>query len=224
MRAGNLLAALCFFFVFPRWGWRPMFFIGGMPALLALYVRTYVQGVGSVGADAASRLGAAYARTIASHWKLFLYLVVLHDDDGLRVARHAGHVSDVPQARLALHAAARRGDQHASRMSARSPAASLFGHFSDRIGRRRKAIISALLLAIVAIPAVGASHRRSRCSSSAAFVMQFMVQGAWGVIPAHINELVARFGARLPAGLRLSVRHGRGRARSRTSRRCSPSA
>ena len=36
---GYLLAALCFFFVFPRWGWRPMFFIGGLPALLALFVR-----------------------------------------------------------------------------------------------------------------------------------------------------------------------------------------
>ncbi|MDQ6769350.1 MAG: MFS transporter, partial [Gemmatimonadota bacterium] len=36
---GYLLAALCYFFVFPRWGWRPMFFIGGAPALLALFVR-----------------------------------------------------------------------------------------------------------------------------------------------------------------------------------------
>src|SRR5436189_2988655 len=36
---GYLLAAICYFFVFPRWGWRPMFFIGGLPALLALFVR-----------------------------------------------------------------------------------------------------------------------------------------------------------------------------------------
>src|SRR6185369_6508116 len=36
---GYLLAAVCYFFVFPRWGWRPMFFIGGLPALLALFVR-----------------------------------------------------------------------------------------------------------------------------------------------------------------------------------------
>ena len=36
---GYLLAALCYFFVFPRWGWRPLFFIGGLPALLALFVR-----------------------------------------------------------------------------------------------------------------------------------------------------------------------------------------
>ncbi len=37
--AGYLLATVCYFFVFPRWGWRPLFFIGGLPALLALFVR-----------------------------------------------------------------------------------------------------------------------------------------------------------------------------------------
>ncbi len=40
---GYLLAAVCYFFVFPRWGWRPMFFIGGLPALLALFVRYRVE-------------------------------------------------------------------------------------------------------------------------------------------------------------------------------------
>ena len=40
--AGYLLAAGCYFFVFPRWGWRPIFFIGGLPALLAMYVRVHV--------------------------------------------------------------------------------------------------------------------------------------------------------------------------------------
>src|SRR5690349_7488144 len=36
---GYLLAALCYFFAFPRFGWRPLFFLGGLPALVALYVR-----------------------------------------------------------------------------------------------------------------------------------------------------------------------------------------
>src|ERR671922_2834147 len=40
---GYLLAAACYFFVFPRWGWRPLFFIGGLPALLALFVRARVK-------------------------------------------------------------------------------------------------------------------------------------------------------------------------------------
>ncbi len=41
--AGYLLAALCYLLVFPHWGWRPLFFIGGLPALLALFVRARVQ-------------------------------------------------------------------------------------------------------------------------------------------------------------------------------------
>src|SRR5437870_11129232 len=41
--AGYLLAAVCYFFVFPKWGWRPLFFIGGLPALLALFVRFKVK-------------------------------------------------------------------------------------------------------------------------------------------------------------------------------------
>src|SRR5881296_3686833 len=41
--AGYLLAAVCYFFVFPRWGWRPLFFLGGLPALLALFVRARVK-------------------------------------------------------------------------------------------------------------------------------------------------------------------------------------
>src|SRR4029079_18744142 len=40
---GYLLAALCYLFVFPHVGWRPMFFIGGIPAFLAVYVRMGVK-------------------------------------------------------------------------------------------------------------------------------------------------------------------------------------
>src|SRR6266851_5046533 len=41
--AGYLLETVCYFFVFPRWGWRPLFFLGGLPALLAVFVRFHVQ-------------------------------------------------------------------------------------------------------------------------------------------------------------------------------------
>src|ERR1700693_6291981 len=40
---GNLLAAACYFLLFERFGWRPLFFIGGLPALLALFVRMRVK-------------------------------------------------------------------------------------------------------------------------------------------------------------------------------------
>src|SRR5205823_1239726 len=42
---GYLLAAVCYLVVFPRWGWRPLFFIGGLPALLALFVRALAGAV-----------------------------------------------------------------------------------------------------------------------------------------------------------------------------------
>ena len=62
-----------------------------------------------------------------------------------------------------------------------------FGFFSDRIGRRR-AIVTALLLAVVVIP-LWAFSPTTAMIVAGAFLMQFMVQGAWGVIPAHLSEL-----------------------------------
>src|SRR5215468_2585835 len=73
---GYLLAALCYFFVFPRWGWRPMFFIGGLPALLAIFVRMHVKE-SEVWEKTKHKSWGNLGRGIASHWKLFLYLVLL---------------------------------------------------------------------------------------------------------------------------------------------------
>ncbi len=63
----------------------------------------------------------------------------------------------------------------------------LFGTLSERIGRRR-AIVIAALLAIPVIPLWAYSHTVPMLALGG-FLMQFMVQGAWGVIPAHLNEL-----------------------------------
>src|SRR6058998_2852680 len=73
---GYLLAAVCYFFVFPRWGWRPMFFIGGLPALLALFVRANVEE-SEVWQRTRHKDWSSLGRGIASHWKLFLYLTLL---------------------------------------------------------------------------------------------------------------------------------------------------
>ena len=63
----------------------------------------------------------------------------------------------------------------------------LFGTLSERIGRRR-AIVIAALLAIPIVPLWAYSHTVPVLALGG-FLMQFMVQGAWGVIPAHLNEL-----------------------------------
>jgi MFS transporter, SHS family, lactate transporter len=62
-----------------------------------------------------------------------------------------------------------------------------FGYMSDKWGRRRS-IAAALILAIFIIPLwIGA--RTTVLLTCGAFMMQFMVQGAFGVIPAHLSEL-----------------------------------
>jgi SHS family lactate transporter-like MFS transporter len=63
----------------------------------------------------------------------------------------------------------------------------IFGAWSERIGRR-KAIVIASLLAIPCVP-LWAYGSNFFTLALGAFLMQFMVQGAWGVIPAHLNEL-----------------------------------
>src|ERR1700738_4523433 len=73
---GYLLAAVCFYFVFPRWGWRPMFFIGGLPALLGLFVRFKVKE-SEVWQKTRQTSWSSLGREIFSHWKVFLYLNLL---------------------------------------------------------------------------------------------------------------------------------------------------
>jgi SHS family lactate transporter-like MFS transporter len=182
---GNLLAALCFFFVFPRWGWRPMFFIGGLPALLALYVRSHVKE-SEVWERSHTPDWKSYGRGLASHWKLFAYLVFLmammnfvsHGTQDMYPTFLQRDWKFDPRARAEITMLANVGA---------IVGGIVFGHYSDRLGRRRM-IIAALLLAIVTIP-LWAFAPTVPLLILGAFVMQFMVQGAWGVIPAHINEL-----------------------------------
>ena len=182
---GYLLAALAYFVIFPRWGWRPLFFLGGLPALLALYVRVGVKESEvweRTKHDSWGQLG----RSIVSHWKLFLYLVVLmtmmnfisHGTQDMYPTFLQRDWGFTPQNRAALTAFS---------MVGAIIGGIVFGHISDRIGRR-KAIVIALVLAILAIP-IWAHAPGVSVLVAGAFVMQFMVQGAWGVIPAHITEL-----------------------------------
>ena len=182
---GYLLAAVCYFFVFPRWGWRPMFFIGGLPALLAIFVRMRVHE-SEVWEKTRHKDWSSLGRGIASHWRLFVYLTLLMA--GMNFVSHG--TQDMyptflqrdwgfsPQKRAALTAF--------SMVGAIIGGVS-FGYLSDRIGRRRS-IVLALILAIIVIPLWAFSPVLVGLVIGA-FLMQFMVQGAWGVIPAHITEL-----------------------------------
>jgi len=183
--AGYLLAALCYLIVFPHWGWRPLFFIGGLPALLALFIRARVQESDVWRAtrhETWSHLGSAITR----NWKLFLYLVIL-----MALMNMVSHgTQDMYPTFLErdwhLGPTMRAAITGFSQVGALCGGV-LCGLYSDRLGRRRM-IGVALLGAIIAIP-LWAFAPGVPLLWLGAFVMQFFVQGAWGVIPAHINEL-----------------------------------
>ena len=128
----------------------------------------------------------AIVRTASGQWKIFLYLVELMTlmmflshgtqdlyPDFLKSAR-ALTPSVVAYLVILFNVGAVLG-------------AIIFGHLSESVGRRRSMII-ALLLSLVMIPAwtFGGSLLTLAIG---AFVMQAGVQGAWGIIPAHLNEL-----------------------------------
>src|SRR5438876_3400688 len=182
---GYLLAACCYFFVFPKWGWRPMFFIGGLPALLALFVRFRVRESAvweKTRAESWSHLG----RGIASQWRLFLYLVALmmmmnfvsHGTQDMYPTFLRRDWGFTPQRRALLTALS---------MVGALTGGVLCGLYSDRLGRRRT-IVLALTGAFLVIPLWPFAPALPLLVVGA-FLMQFMVQGAWGVIPAHITEL-----------------------------------
>jgi SHS family lactate transporter-like MFS transporter len=182
---GYLLAAVAYFLVFPRWGWRPLFFIGGLPALLAIYVRFQVSE-SEVWLKTRHADWSSLGRGIIGHWRLFLFLVVL-----MTMMNFVSHgTQDMYPTFLQRDwgfTPGRRAALTAFSMVGAILGGLFFGHLSDRLGRRR-AMISALVGGILTIP-LWAFAPSLPFLVVGAFIMQFMVQGAWGVIPAHITEL-----------------------------------
>jgi SHS family lactate transporter-like MFS transporter len=182
---GYLLAAVCFYFVFPRWGWRPMFFIGGLPALLGLFVRFKVKE-SEVWEKTRHSNWTNLGREILSHWKLFLYLTLM-----MMMMNFTSHgTQDMFPTFLQRHwgmGPTQRAVITAISMVGAILGGLLVGLLSDRIGRR-KAMVAALVCAVALVP-LWAYAPSLILLVVGAFLIQFMVQGAWGIIPAHLSEL-----------------------------------
>lgn len=193
---GYMLAAGAYFLIYPYFesyhphhGWRYMFFIGGLPALLSLFVRAKVK---DPEAWHRSRTDwSAYRQKIFGSWRRFIYLVVLLT---LMVAIAHGTQDLYPTflkkellVELKVNVV-----KWSSLITIFSMVGAILGgiavgKISDHIGRRR-AMISAVILAACLIPLWVGVHSLPLVFLGA-FLMQFMVQGAWGVVPAHMNEL-----------------------------------
>jgi SHS family lactate transporter-like MFS transporter len=182
---GYLLAAVCFYLVFPRWGWRPMFFIGGLPALLGLFVRFKVQE-SEVWRKTRLSNWSNLGREIVSHWKLFLYLTLL-----MMMMNLASHGTQDMFPTFLKRYWGMKPTQVAIVTGISMVGAILggisIGFLSDRFGRR-KTMITALVCAVAVIP-LWAYAPSLVLLMVGAFLIQFMMQGAWGVIPAHLSEL-----------------------------------
>jgi SHS family lactate transporter-like MFS transporter len=181
---GNVLAAIAYYTVFPRWGWRTMFFVGAAPGLLTMLICLRVK---DPQAWRESRTDwSTYRRAIFKNSRLFFYLVALmaamnfisHGTQDLyptflQRQRHFAPGATALITGLSMLGAILGG--------------LTFGHFSDRKGRRR-AMVWAESLGLAVVPLWIMAPSKPLIILGA-FIMQFMVQGAWGVIPAHINEL-----------------------------------
>jgi SHS family lactate transporter-like MFS transporter len=189
---GYLLAAIVYPLVFPHFGWRAMFFVGVLPALLSLFIRGKVKEspVWQEAKERQAQAGGLPVPTLGAEVRqnagLFAYLVLLmaafnfmsHGTQDLYPTflqvQHHFKPTTVSWIAIVYNVGALCGGI-------------FFGTLSQTIGRR-KAIIMAALLALPMIPLWAFSHTAALLAVGA-FLMQFMLQGAWGVIPAHLSEL-----------------------------------
>jgi SHS family lactate transporter-like MFS transporter len=183
---GYLLASVVYGLFFDAIGWRGLFMVGVLPALLVFYIR---MGVKESPVWEQNRPNIHYLQVpqaLFKHWQIFIYVVLLmtafnlfsHGTQDLYPTflqtQHKLDTHTVSSILIVMNIGAIIGGL-------------TFGAWSQRIGRR-KAIIIAALLALPILP-LWAFASTPITLGLGAFLMQIAVQGAWGVIPAHLNEL-----------------------------------
>ncbi len=183
---GYFLATAVFGVFYPLVGWRGLFMIGGLAGVLVLYIRRSVpESPDWLARRSAPRPGIGLV--LRNHLGLLIWAVVmmtafnflshgtqdLYPSAFLGVQHHFSHAT-ITTIALIYSAGAIVGGI-------------AFGTLSQRIGRRA-AIVLACLLALPLLP-LWAFSATPLSLAVGAFLMQVCVQGAWGVIPAHLNEL-----------------------------------
>lgn len=183
---GYLLASIVFGLLYNCIGWRGMFILGALPALLVLYIREHIPESAAWQTMQTATPKENIVTVLAKHWRLSLYVILLmmgfnffsHGSQDLYPTflqiQHGFDTHTVGLIAVTYNIGAILGGI-------------FFGTLSEYIGRRY-AIILAALLALPLIPVWAYSHTAVMLAVGA-FLMQFAVQGAWGVVPVHLNEL-----------------------------------
>lgn len=188
---GNLLAALAFLTVYPAmmethpaYAWRAMFFIGGLPALLSIFVLARVKESEAWHENRTD--WRSYMKSLPLVWRRFLYLVLLLTMMGF-ISHGTQDLYPTFLLQQRKFTAAHAAETTMVTMVGAILGGLVIGYCSDRFGRRR-AMIGGALAALLIIP-LWIAAPTSALLVLGGFLMQFCVQGAWGVIPAHMNEL-----------------------------------
>jgi MFS transporter, SHS family, lactate transporter len=182
---GYLLAAVAARLVLPAWGWRSMFWAGVIPAMLTLFVAYKAPESEAWKQHLVPSIGGI-AKIVWAHRKSFVYLVLTIT---LMIGLSHGTQDLYPDFLKTAHSVSANTVAYLAmiyNVGAILGTISV-GHISERMGRRWS-IIGSLLLCLLVIPAWAFGHSLAMLTAGA-FLMQVGVQGAWGVIPAHLNEL-----------------------------------
>ena len=192
--AGYLFAALAYFVVFhfaaaaglQAIDWRILFAVGSLPAFLVLYIRAYVPNSTPAAAPGEKYASVDALREILRHWPLAIYAIAF-----MTAMNFMSHGTQDSYATFLQkqHGFAPGQVSTLSIIGAVGAIAGgiIFGALSQRIGRRAS-VIACAAIGIGVVPLWVFSHTVALLACGA-FAIQFAVQGAWGVIPAHLNEL-----------------------------------
>jgi SHS family lactate transporter-like MFS transporter len=185
---GYLLAALVYWIVFPHFGWRGLFVVGALPALLVIYIRAHVPESPVWERNRASgRIRRVdLRRFLREHGSLLIYAALL--------MTAFNYMSHGTQDLYATYLQKQRGfnSDQTSRIAiiyavGMICGGTVVGYLSQHWGRRRVIILSATF-GMLLIP-LWIFAPSTALLVVGGFLIQFMVQGAWGVVPVHLNEL-----------------------------------
>jgi SHS family lactate transporter-like MFS transporter len=184
--SGYFLATLLFGFGFHALGWRGMFFVGAAPALLIFFINSAIEeSPAFTKIKAGPRISAM--QVLRRNGKLVIYAVVM-----MAAFNFFSHGTQDIYPKLFLGKQLHFTHAQITNISLIYNVGAMlggisFGFLSQRIGRRY-AIAAACVLSLIVL--YSWSHGTTPGGIAvAAFLMQFAVQGAWGVVPVHLNEL-----------------------------------
>jgi SHS family lactate transporter-like MFS transporter len=184
---GYLLAALVYWVVFPHFGWRGLFVAGALPAFLVIYIRARVPESPIWQRDRARQMPRLKMSILfKQHGALFVYAALL--------MTAFNYMSHGTQDLYATYLQKQRGfnSDETSQIAiiyafGMICGGTIVGHLSQHWGRRR-VIILAAICGMLLIP-LWIFAPTTALLIIGGFLIQFMVQGAWGVVPVHLNEL-----------------------------------